>query len=95
MFAWSRGSTFPKLKEDNSQYYPILLGGGGGGGCDKSLYLKEDISQSYVPNHCIECFNSPCIEGTIHEGGGLSFYYCLRIGTGLAVRLRRVTRLAV
>ena len=26
MFAWSRGSTLPKWKEDNSQYYPILLG---------------------------------------------------------------------
>ena len=30
MFAWSRGLTLPKLKEDNSQ--PFLLGGGGGGG---------------------------------------------------------------
>ena len=33
--------------------------------CDKSLYLKEDISRGYVHNHCIECFNSPCTEGTI------------------------------
>ena len=57
MFAWLRGSTLPKWKEDNSQYYPILLGGGG---CDKSLYLKEDISRGYVHNHCIECFTSPC-----------------------------------
>ena len=60
MFAWSRGSTLPKLKEDNSQYCPVLLGV-----CDKSLYLKENISRGYVHNHCIECFNSPCTEGTI------------------------------
>ena len=40
-------------------------GGGGGGGGDKSLYLKEDISRGYVHNHCIECFTSPCTEGTI------------------------------
>ena len=60
MFAWSRGSTLPKLKEDNSQYYPILWGGG-----DKSPYLKEDISRGYVHNHCMECFNSPFTEGTI------------------------------
>ena len=33
--------------------------------CDKSLYLKEDISRGYVHNHCIECFTSPCTEGTI------------------------------
>ena len=67
MFAWSRGSTLPKLKEDNSQYYPVLFfwGGGGGGGGDKSLYLKEDIPRGYVHNHYIECFNSPCTEGTI------------------------------
>ena len=66
MFAWSRGSTLPKLREYNSQYYPVLLGGGGGGGgCDKSLYLKEDISRGYGHNHCMECFNSPCTEGTI------------------------------
>ena len=34
MFAWLRGSTLPKLKEDNSQYCPVLffLGGGGGEG---------------------------------------------------------------
>ena len=25
MFAFSRGSTLSKLKEDNSQYYPILM----------------------------------------------------------------------
>ena len=49
MFAWSRGSTLPKLKEDNSQYCPVLLGGGEGGegGCDKSLYL-ENISQGFL-----------------------------------------------
>ena len=29
MFAWSKGSTLPKLKEDNSQYYPVFFGGGG------------------------------------------------------------------
>ena len=63
MFVWSRVSTLPKLKEDNSQYYyPVLWGGG-----DKSLCLKEDISQGYVHNHCTECFNSPCTEGTIFK----------------------------
>ena len=72
MFAWLRGSTFPKLNEDNSQYYPILFfcgggGGGEGGGCDKYLYLKEDISRGYVHNHYIEYFNSPCTEGTIYK----------------------------
>ena len=65
MFAWSRGSTLPKWKEDNSQYYPIIFFWGGGVVCDKSLYLKEDISRGYVHNHCIECFTSPCTEGTI------------------------------
>ena len=25
MFALSRGSTLPKLKEDHSQYYPVLV----------------------------------------------------------------------
>ena len=69
MFAWSRGSTLPKWKEDNSHIIPFFflfffLGGGGGGG-DKSLYWKEDISQGYVHNHCIECFTSPCTGGTI------------------------------
>ena len=96
-------------------------GGGGVGVCDKSLYLKEDISQGYVHNHCIECFNFPCTEGTIYKdishchnqdlmrGGGslliievllvfcgvlvitlvrsIGMTFCLRIGTGLAVRL--------
>ena len=57
MFALSMGS--PKLKEDNSQYYPILCEG------DKSLYLKEDISRGCVHHHCIEWFNSPCTEGII------------------------------
>ena len=85
-----RGFNSPKWKEDNFQYYPILFGGGGergGGGCvcDKSLYLKEDISQGYAHNHCIECFTSPCTEGTIYKDishshnqdlmRGLSFNY--------------------
>ena len=101
--------------------------GGGGGGCDKSLYLKEDISRGYVHKHCIECFTSPYTEGTIckdisHSHNqdlmrgslliievllvfrgmlvitlvrSIGMTFCLRIGTGLAVRLGRVTRLAV
>ena len=47
MFAWSRGSTLPKWKEDNSQYYQhypfffFFFFLGGGGMCVKSLYLKK------------------------------------------------------
>ena len=37
MFALSSGSTLSKLKEDNSQYYPVLVR-------VTNLYLKEDIS---------------------------------------------------
>ena len=91
MFAWSRGSTFPKWKEIILSIIPFFLfffgGGGGGGGVggDKSLYLKEDISRGYVHHHCIEWFNSPCTEGTIYKDishnhnqdlmRGLSFNY--------------------
>ena len=57
MFTLSRGSTLPKLKEDNSQYYHVLVR-------VTSLYLKEDFSRDYI-HHCIEWFNSPCTEGTI------------------------------
>ena len=59
MFALLRGLTLPKLKEDNSMYYPFFCED------DTSLYLKEDISRGCVHHYCVEWFNSPCIEGII------------------------------
>ena len=65
------GFNSPKIEGHNSQFI-LFFWGGGGEVCDKSLYLKEDISRGYVHNHCIKCFNSLHNQDLMR---GLSFNY--------------------